>query len=236
MTRLRKLTLGLSFALLACSSETAIVATVDAQGGAVASAGGTSGASSMGGAAGALTSSAAGGARQESGGPAAQSGGLASTGGASGGALVASGGLASTGDASGGAWVASGGLASTGGASGGVPAGGVSAGGTSTGGSDALDGGAGGSSAVFCSCSESETVCDSDGETHVCFGNECPPVMILCLHECPCGAGDTGGQNNVWYPEECFDASACATTHFCVEGVPSNALVVTSCGSTGQRR
>lgn len=224
MTDLRKFTCALALAWTACSSETAIVATLDGQGGLSATSGGASGAST-GGAAGSSVP-AAGGARQESGGAAVQTGGLASFGGASGGAFASNGGASA------------GGAAAAGATTGGASAGGVAG----FAGNMALDAGAGGlatggSSGGYCACAESHSICDSDGETHICFGNDCPPVMILCLHECPCGVGETAtGANNLWYPAECFDSSSCATSSFCAAQPPNDADIVTDCASASQRR
>lgn len=203
----------LGLLLAACSSETAIVATLDLQGGAGSSFGGSSG-SGAGGVAGAqqVTS---GGARQESGGAPIQSGGT--SGGSDGGSVGGSGATA------GGAQFAAGGAQSGGAASGGAT----------------WDAGAGGVLTgdvppMYCSCSESHTVCGSDGETHLCIGNQCPAIMIICDHECPCGAGETsvGGERGIWYPEECFDPGTCAdTAYFCASNAPEGAAVVSDCAT-----
>lgn len=208
---------ALCFGLLvaACTSETALVATLDPRGGA----GGSSGSATAGTAGSDPATS--GGTRQDSGGAPVLSGGV------SGASAAGSGG--NSGPESGG----TGGSA----AGAGLSTGGAQAGGASSGGSAAAEAGAGGGDnwGTYCSCSQSQTVCDSDGVTHLCFGNQCPPIMIICEHECPCGAGEnTGGNRGEWYPEECFDESACADTYFCVVNSPETAALATDCAAIRQ--
>ena len=220
MKRFAPAALYFGLLLAACTSETALVATLDGRGGAggssVSAAGGSSG-SATAGMAGSIPAT-SGGTGQDSGGAPVLSGGV------SGASTAASGGNSGT---------ESGGSA----AGAGLSTGGAQAGGASSGGSAAAEAGAGGGDnwGTYCSCSQSQTVCDSDGVTHLCFGNQCPPIMIICEHECPCGAGEnTGGNRGEWYPEECFDESACADTYFCVVNSPETAALATDCATLRQ--
>lgn len=215
MTKFGTLVGFLSVPLLSCSSETAIVATLDVAGAAGASAGGKAG-SGAGGAAGAIQSM-SGGALQQSGGTAASSGGASNSSGGVGGGGAASGGAGGS---------SGGGVAGFGGDTGGAVGDGMT-----------LDAGAGGilvfpSSQTYCSCSETSVVCDSDGVSHLCLSNRCPQITIICAHECPCGAGDsTVGNPGVWYPEECFDPSTCSETYFCVSNSPEGSALIGDCSA-----
>jgi hypothetical protein len=90
------------------------------------------------------------------------------------------------------------------------------------GGASGSGAGVGGGSEIvrtFCTCGdEASSVCGSDGVTYDRFcGAACPEVMVLCFHACPCG-GDGGAVMgpSVWTPIECFDASTCAGGSVCI--------------------